>query len=245
VKKVIYGLFAVIIILAMFWTGAPSSVSAKANETTGVDSGEWSRGTLAVIDLAKTAYPTYLQLMDENSTTITKPGPLCHNFRGGSYGWTAEIRELVKDTWKKLPTTMQWVPDKEGVYTACAQATAAGTYALFGYFDPAKAPKQEAAVETAPACAYFSGYASGNEGEVTGLSISVPGAPAATDVDWALTNLVNIVPGTDITGTTATNAGQILNITLPQSLTHTSGNSMSVTITVPGGCTANLEISFY
>jgi hypothetical protein len=35
------------------------------------------------------------------------------------------------------------VPTEEGHYMACAMAPAAGTYALFGYFDKAKAPVKE------------------------------------------------------------------------------------------------------
>jgi hypothetical protein len=35
------------------------------------------------------------------------------------------------------------VPTEEGHYMACAMAPAAGTYALFGYFDKAKAPVEK------------------------------------------------------------------------------------------------------
>jgi hypothetical protein len=68
---------------------------------------------------------------------------ICHGFDDGRYGWTGEIFRLVEDAWVKLPTTVGWVPTEEGHYMACAFAPAAGTYALFGYFDKAKAPVKE------------------------------------------------------------------------------------------------------
>jgi len=33
-----------------------------------------------------------------------------------------------------METTNDWVPNKEGEFMSCAQAPAAGTYALFGYW---------------------------------------------------------------------------------------------------------------
>jgi hypothetical protein len=68
---------------------------------------------------------------------------ICHGFDDGRFGWTGEIFRLVDGAWVKLPTTVGWVSNEEGNYMACAQAPAAGTYALFGYFDKAKAPVQE------------------------------------------------------------------------------------------------------
>ena len=68
---------------------------------------------------------------------------ICHGFDDGRYGWTGEIFRLVGDAWVKLATTVGWVPNEEGHYMACAQAPAAGTYALFGYFDKSKAPVVE------------------------------------------------------------------------------------------------------
>lgn len=74
---------------------------------------------------------------------------ICHGFDDGRYGWTGEIFRLVGGTWVKLPTTVGWVPNEEGHYMACAMAPAAGTYALFGYFDKAKAPEKIALPECA------------------------------------------------------------------------------------------------
>ena len=65
---------------------------------------------------------------------------ICHPFDEGRFGWTGEIFQLVEGAWVKLATTVGWVPTVEGKFKACAQAPAAGNYALFAYFDKAKAP---------------------------------------------------------------------------------------------------------
>jgi len=73
---------------------------------------------------------------------------ICHPFDEGRFGWTGEIFQLVEGAWVKLATTVGWVPNEEGKYKACAQAPAAGTYALFAYFDKAKAPVVECEYDT-------------------------------------------------------------------------------------------------
>lgn len=66
---------------------------------------------------------------------------ICYPFDEGRHGWTGEIFQLVEGTWVKRPTTVGWVPTEEGRYLACAQAPAAGEYALFAYFSkPAPKP---------------------------------------------------------------------------------------------------------
>ena len=59
---------------------------------------------------------------------------ICYPFDEGRFGWTGEIFHLVEGDWVKLATTVGWVPTVEGRYMACAQAPAAGTYAIFAYF---------------------------------------------------------------------------------------------------------------
>ena len=73
---------------------------------------------------------------------------ICHPFDEGRFGWTGQIFQLVEGAWVKLATTVGWVPTIEGRYLACAQAPAAGTYALFASFDQAKAPVVECEYDT-------------------------------------------------------------------------------------------------
>jgi hypothetical protein len=96
--------------------------------------GTWSAGTETPIDLtaAPAPYP-WLQLLG-NGAVLTAPGKLCRDFRGGQFGWTADIRELVNGKWIKVPTTQGWLNGEEAPYTACAVAPSAGTYAFFAYY---------------------------------------------------------------------------------------------------------------
>jgi len=98
----------------------------------GVSAGEWSRGTGVPIDLMQNPAPEWLQLMDEG-VSITTPGIICHPFRGARFGWVAEIRQLVDGKWVIVPTTVSQLT-AEGEMAACAEAPAAGTYALFGFY---------------------------------------------------------------------------------------------------------------
>jgi hypothetical protein len=153
-KSIIIGVTSMFFVV-MVLVALQHPVSAMGlGPNNGVAAGSWTTGTDAPLNLAGTTYPDYLQLMDENGTVIASPGQICHPFRGGNYGWTADIRQLIGGTWQKLATTMAWVPDKDGEYMACALAPAAGTYALFGYYDPAKAPVSSAAAEEARICDY-------------------------------------------------------------------------------------------
>lgn len=76
-----------------------------------------------------------LQLM---SPALVTNGPVkvCYDFRGGQFGWNGQIRMLVGGEWVSLATTQVWTPDKEGKMMACAEAPAAGTFALFAYWKP-------------------------------------------------------------------------------------------------------------
>lgn len=98
----------------------------------GVSAGDWSSGLEVPVDLTQNPAPEWLQLMDDG-VSITAPGIICHPFRGGRFGWVAEIRQLVDGNWVKVLTTMSRLT-AEGEMIACAEAPAAGTYALFGYY---------------------------------------------------------------------------------------------------------------
>lgn len=104
-------------------------------EPTPIDSGSWTAGNEFYVDLTANPAPAWLQLMGKG-TKVTEAGQICHPFRGAQFYWVGEIRQLVDGAWVKLPTTVDWVPSKEGQMMACAKAPSAGTYALFAYFNP-------------------------------------------------------------------------------------------------------------
>jgi len=81
-----------------------------------------------------TSVPREWYQLKADGLKIDGPAKICRPFRAGRFGWVGEIFQLVDGAWVKLPTTAAWVPDAEGKYTVCAQAPAAGTYALFGYW---------------------------------------------------------------------------------------------------------------
>lgn len=120
--------FAMCIILCINLIKPPQTVEAK---DTKVASGAWLTGTEVDVDAL---VPTDLNLLTKG-VKVSEPGLICHPFQGGQFNWVGEIRQLVKGKWMKLPTVSDWVPSTEGVFTGCAQAPAAGIYALFGYYN--------------------------------------------------------------------------------------------------------------
>lgn len=81
-----------------------------------------------------TTVPREWYQLKADGLKIDGPAKICRPFRAGRFGWVGEIFQLVDGKWVKLPTTAAWVADAEGKFTVCAQAPAAGTYALFGYW---------------------------------------------------------------------------------------------------------------
>jgi hypothetical protein len=140
-KKWINLTFALVLVLGLFLTSSPKSVSATVAETLepGLAPGDWEWTSASVIGgevpmldiLTKPA--SWLQLIT-NGLVIKAPARICHPFRGGQFGWSGSIYKLVGETWVKVPTTIGWEPSSEGKYVACAQTASAGTYALFGYW---------------------------------------------------------------------------------------------------------------
>lgn len=130
-----------VFVLSLAFAAGPSTVQATSSE--GVAPGSWDSSGVPSSEipmyLVTTPGPAWLQLLT-NGLELSAPATICHPFRGAQFGWTGEIRMLDGDTWVKLPTTVKWTPTGEGKFIACATAPAAGTYALFGYFDKAKAP---------------------------------------------------------------------------------------------------------
>lgn len=85
-------------------------------------------------DTLTTPAPTW-RLLITNGLVLSGPSRICHEFTGYQVGWMGDIYMETGDAWTKLATTIEWVPTTEGHLMACAQAPAAGTYALFAYWD--------------------------------------------------------------------------------------------------------------
>lgn len=144
-KKYVHIMLVVLMVAGFFFTGTTAPVSAKGLPpvTSSVAEGSWTwtsasvPGTEIAQDLLPKSPYSWLQLLT-NGLKIDGAAKICHPFKGGRFGWTGEIRQLVDGNWVKLVTTNAWVPSEEGVFMSCAQAPAAGTYALFGYFTKPK-----------------------------------------------------------------------------------------------------------
>jgi hypothetical protein len=135
--------FAFALVLAMLLASGPSRVIASS-----IAEGAWSTGHEVEIDLKVTPAPyPWIQLLAKG-VKISAPGEICHEFRGGRYNWVADVRRLVGDKWVRVPSTTGWKPSTEGTFMVCAQAPAAGTYALFGYY----AGKPEVTGSSLPQC---------------------------------------------------------------------------------------------
>jgi hypothetical protein len=112
----------------------PNTAQAIKTDSSAIAGGEWSTGTSVDVSKMMDQKPDWLQLLSKNGVKVDGAGELCHPLRGGQFGWVGEIREYKKGEWIRIPTTNDWVPSLDGVYTACAQVSKAGTYALFGYY---------------------------------------------------------------------------------------------------------------
>ncbi len=186
--------FVVVFVLSLAFSTGPSNVQAfHETDPEGVAPGSWNSSGVASseipMNLVTTPGPAWLQLL-ANGLDLSAPARICHPFRGGQFGWTADIRMLDGDTWVKLPTTVNWTPTGEGSLIACATASTAGTYALFGYFtQPAIDP-----------CANIEIYANGDYGDGTldnRIAAISPAPPVGTAV---LQTFINIVPAGAIWG---------------------------------------------
>ena len=140
-KKGIRTLFVVGLVLGVVLMSLPGNVAGKSTTmlAPSIAPGSWSSGTEVEVNLVVAPAPVWLELLTKG-VKVTGPVTLCHSFRGGQYGWTGEIRQLVSGKWIKLATTNAWVPDINGTFTSCAKVRTGGTYALFGYFDIMLAP---------------------------------------------------------------------------------------------------------
>lgn len=204
-KKLIHGLIAVFLALAIILVNAPGSAKAIPipieQEKKGIADGNWQWADSSVsgkevnVDLAAAPAPAWLQLLTKG-LKIEIPAKICHPFSGGQYSWVGEIRRLVNDQWVKLDTVNAWVPDKEGQFTSCAVAPAAGTYALFGYYTGPAVPKYACSYSTDLWIAGMGDY-DGDESFDLSFWARLPNLPAGTLVTY---QVLEMVPEGAITG---------------------------------------------
>jgi len=126
-----------LIIAGLLLLIAPQIVRAKYVGTAipSLAPGDWSAGTPVNVNFTDNPFPGWMQLLT-NPVKVNEAGQICHDFRGGQFGWVGEIRQLVDGQWVKVPVTVGWVPSTEGAFMICADVSSAGTYALFGFFNP-------------------------------------------------------------------------------------------------------------
>ena len=91
--------------------------------------------TIIPTSLVTPAGPAWQQLIS-TGLKIAGPAKVCYPFRGAQFGWKGQIRMLLNGKWVPMTTTIKWDPTIEGHLMACATARYAGTYALFGYWQP-------------------------------------------------------------------------------------------------------------
>ncbi len=135
--KRVLALFSIITIILLLGLMVFPSRTASAGflpQNNPLASGDWTEGNPVEVDLVTNPAPAWLQLVAGGTKTI-EAGEICHPFRGGQFYWVGEIRQLKDGKWIKLATTVDWSPNKEGKLMACANAPAAGIYALFAWFD--------------------------------------------------------------------------------------------------------------
>lgn len=134
-KRFFLVLIALLLVIGLVQMSVPKTVNAGFYVNKGLAPNDWDAGEPVTVDFSKYPAPEWLQLLT-SPVKITTAGKFCHEFRGGQFGWVGEVRQLTDGKWVKVESTAGWVPSTEGKYMICTQASKAGTYALFGYFDP-------------------------------------------------------------------------------------------------------------
>ncbi len=142
-KKIVLMVLAISVIVLSLTLFSTSNVQAGFIATQKPET--WNTGDEYQLDLSVAPPPNEWLEAPYKGVEVTEPGTICHPFRKGTYGWTGSIYQLVDGNWVKLPTTLAWIPNEEGTFTACAVAPAPGKYAFFGYYDPALAPAKKEA----------------------------------------------------------------------------------------------------
>jgi hypothetical protein len=124
-KKGLFRITSISMLLIIMLVVLPTSVFAF--------NGQWTAGTAVTVDYKVNPAPSWLQIFSDGVET-KGAATICYPFPQGLNSWIGNIYQLKDHKWTKLATTLKWLPDTEGTYSACAKAPEAGTYALFGYY---------------------------------------------------------------------------------------------------------------
>ncbi len=237
-KKTARMIVAIVLVFAIVLLSSPHHAQAKKIDTPpNIAAGSWTAGTsVDIASMAKSA-PTWLQLLSNEGVKMTSAGSICHPLRGGQFGWFGLIMQYKDGKWVKLTTTNDWVPNKEGEFMACAQAPAAGTYALFGYWQ--KPAGYEEPINSIN-CDSLTWDISVLVTQFTG---SVSGVPAGTQIVLSIysTNIEEITIAGDTTTTTDDSAG---NFHIYTSFSD-KPDLISLLFTLPEyGCTYKLDLDY-
>ena len=134
-KKLMLVVLSALFVASMVLTGTTKSVSAISYPQLTIAAGGWSTGTDTVVDFGENPIPDWMMPLT-SPVKITEAGKVCHDFRGGQFGWVGQIRQLVDGKWVEVESTVGWVPNTEGKFMICADITSGGTFGLFGFFNP-------------------------------------------------------------------------------------------------------------
>lgn len=228
-KKIARVILVIIFVFGILLASTPMTALAKINPTDPVTpsfkpliaGGSWTSGQYADVSTLAATAPQWMQLLADG-VKVTEAGKICHPLRGGQFGWVGVIMHYKNGKWVKLTTTNDWVPNKEGEFMSCAQAPAAGTYALFGYW-------------IRPA-----GYVN-PQGETPGNICAY--STTEWDSEWSNSN-EDATQDIDISGLQSELNGQILTLTVVSDLANMLAND-TYTVTIAGGAAKYEEILSY
>jgi hypothetical protein len=217
--KTVRFILVFLFVLGLVLMSAPHQAQAIESEISPlIAGGSWTAGQVVDVTTLAAKAPTWLQLLT-NGVKVTEAGKICHPFRGGQFGWIGEIRQYKSGEWFRLKTTNDWVPSKEGEFMSCAEAPAAGTYALFGYWiRPFVTVVEEPQVPVTIDCVNIEwDYVSFADSPLKFYG-SVSGLPEGTQIDLSIQE--SYPDGIEFTGSTSTTTDKIGDFSLSTSLSE-------------------------
>ncbi len=194
-KKAVYSLVGLLMVLGLVFTPAPGAVKASPlvedpYTPTWVFPGNpgASFKTTNVEADAENA-PAWLQLFSEG-ISLSQPTKICYTFRHGQFHWVPKFLQLKDGVWKTLATSIEYLDGEEGSPYACAKPSQAGVYALFAYYSgPAKvkAVSHESGIFTVGSWS-MSALERSTQSSLVGIGVSTWrdfSNIIATDVNWS------------------------------------------------------------
>lgn len=259
-KKIIISLI-VMVVLSVFVTSTSLRDVYADTQSNTVTVGSWqisnyydSHGTITEINKDQNPAPVWLQFFS-TGLQLTGPARICHPFRQGQFGWVGEIRQLKNGNWIKLKTENDWQYGSEGIFMACAQASSAGTFALFGdYF---KAPEQAVKAETViptptgtvqpidcSSISFLYGFTDDHNGTIKGFNATVQPKPEEGYlVTYEILNVsAGVVMGGDLTGTAIADSDG--HASMDGNVTYSNAGPWTATLRLSTqGCSKDYQIS--